>query len=262
MAETTTSSDGSIAQPRKAKADDILLRDISAQNEKTRRLAALTKDDWEAARDAFWTADHELEEWMSRTELAMHGAVLTLYQIFKLWDILDSEVTGKWEYDFWKYAKWRTNLEKKTVYAVLGVAKVFLSGEMDIPGKPDNFDPYRVKRGLLIIASHAARTGKLPPQGWAALQNPRTTVDEFRHLLAKVSENSSNGTEGTEPQPQLTKSDDPRKRYWEEVAGVVYFSEYGDRVAAFKYLEPDDVEPAKLDLLERAIEATRTRLSY
>ena len=135
---------------------------------------------------AFEQLDARVDEWIQVGTLSAHGLSLALHQIQKIWDQIPSEITSKYNYDFWEYARWRTNKSQTTIANYINVARTFLSGEVELTGKPDNFDPYQVEQSTLLLAAHLAKAGKLDEKGWQILANPQTSYNQMQAEVARL----------------------------------------------------------------------------
>lgn len=135
---------------------------------------------------AFNELDAQVGAWLQVGGSAMHGMSLALYQVYKIWDKLPTEFTGKWKYDFWEYAMARAKVTQSTARNLVNVAKVWLSGEVVIPNKPESFNPFKVNHSNLLLATSVAKKGMLDEEGWAKLSEPTTSWDDMRSSVHSV----------------------------------------------------------------------------
>lgn len=140
----------------------------------------------EAVVSAFEQLDAKVDEWMQVGILSAHGLSLALAQIQKIWDQIPPEKTSRWNYDFWEYARWRSNRSQSTVRNYITIARTFLSGETRLPNQPEKFDPWKVDQSTLLLAAHAAKTGKMDEKAWNTLASPDVTYTAMQEEISRL----------------------------------------------------------------------------
>lgn len=162
---------------------------------------------------------NSLKKWDDLSDFAVMGQAKILYTVWSMWDerhneygmVLSKEATGKWDYDFYTWAKSfskkrvlrepaeETIDNKITVYRdwVLGTVPVpsivflpkrdaqgnSISTEDENTWEQVDFHPEECDYSKLLVARGAAKKGLMTPDAWTALRDPYATVSELKEAL-------------------------------------------------------------------------------
>ena len=167
---------------------------------------------------AEWLSDmgSHLQGWEVVVDLSIMSQCKILYTVYKHWtnESLMKEVTSRWGYDFYKWAKAHTKqrslepsqntIENKiTVYRdYIAEGKVEKPGIVFIPKRDDKgkiiddsndegwielrdkeIDFGMCDYSKLLVARGTARKNDMTPEAWTSLFDPYETVEDLKHKL-------------------------------------------------------------------------------
>lgn len=191
-------------------------RDISELVERAPLISDLTPKDQQEWLDCMGKS---LNRWCDAEDFTIMGQAQILYTVWSMWDerhneygmSLSREATGRWDYDFYTWAKSyskrrmlrepaeQTIDQKIATYRDWSSGSILIPAEVFIP-KRDNkgqiistddestwekvdFDWKLCDYGKLFISKSYAKKSMMTPDAWTALRDPYATVSELKEAL-------------------------------------------------------------------------------